>query len=79
MTIQSLLICIQSILGTPTVDGTHFPSTKLMNEYSLELNPTVSQVWLSDEARAIATGNSIQTQSDKVAREWTRLFAMNNT
>jgi hypothetical protein len=42
-----------------------FPFTKLMIEYSMDFNPTVSQVWLSDEARAIATGNSVHTQSNK--------------
>jgi len=56
MTIQKLLICIQSILGSPTVDGLRPPLPYLMKEYSLDWNPEVSQEWLSDEARAVSTG-----------------------
>jgi hypothetical protein len=56
MTIQKVLICIQSILYSPAVDGLHPLSSNLMKEYSLEWNPEVSQEWLSDEAKAISTG-----------------------
>jgi hypothetical protein len=56
MTLQMQLLCVQSLLGSPSVDSEPHSSTILTIDGSRFWNPDVSKVWLSNEAQAIWTG-----------------------
>lgn len=61
MTIQMLLLCIQSLLGSPSVDSETPILPILTIDDSQFWNPEVSEVWVSNEAQAIWTGTFLPT------------------